>query len=97
MQVRRRGLARQLDEGRHRATVEGPSGLPHEVLERGLAGERRAVRTIRGQGIVHVGHRDDARTDRDRLAGETVGIAAAVEALMVVADRERTGGEELER
>src|SRR5207247_7961993 len=34
---------------------------------------------------------------RDRLAREAVGIAAAVEALVVVTDRERAGGEELER
>ena len=56
-----------------------------ELADReGLPG-REAIGPVGGHRLEGVGDKDDARLERDLLAGEAVGIAAAVEALVVVA------------
>jgi len=47
-----------------------------------------AVRPVRGENVVHVGHGDDARLDRDCFGQQAVGIAGAIHALVVVQHRE---------
>ena len=49
-------------------------------------GERRSIRARARAGIVEVDRADDLREDRDFVAAQAVGIAAAVEALVVVPD-----------
>ena len=74
-------------EGADDARIEGAAGL---VLQRGHRhrfGHGAAVRAIAGQGVVVVDDADDARAERDVLAGQAVGIAGAVPALVVRADQ----------
>jgi hypothetical protein len=46
----------------------------------------RPVGAVRGERVPHVDHGDDPGGLGDLLPGEAVGIAAAVEALVVLAD-----------
>ena len=48
--------------------------------------QRGAVGAEGGQGVEAIGDGDDAGQQRDALAAQAVGVAAAVEALVVVAD-----------
>src|SRR5437762_2384051 len=91
-----RQLARELEKRGDDARVERPPRLATEVLERLVARQRRAVRTVGGERVEHVDDGDDAGAERDRFTHEAVGVAVAVAPLVVVADRERPGGEELE-
>ena len=80
---RREAPGRRARPGRAaRATTPGSRCVPArassaEAFDRGRSGHRG----------VGVGGGDDARLDRDRGAGQPVGVAAAVPALVVVADR----------
>ena len=65
----------------HDPFVELVGTLAGEYLQRLALGARPSVRTARGDRIECVRHRDDARADRDLLADETAGIAAAIEPL----------------
>src|SRR5262249_52298738 len=60
-------------------------------------GERRPVRSIGGERVVHVGYGYDARAQGNRIAGEPIGIAATVVTLVMVPDDESAIGEEIER
>ena len=57
------------------------------AIENDLAGlfvaERRLVDALRRQGVINVGQADDPAAQRDVLARQPVGIAAAVEPLVV--------------
>jgi hypothetical protein len=55
--------------------AQGPVGRPG-----------RPVGAVRGERVPHVDHGDDPGGLGDLLPGEAVGIAAAVEALVVLAD-----------
>ena len=76
-------------EGRDDGGIELTAGATLELLESGGQADClpvRAVRHHRRQGVAR-GH--DPTADRDRLAGEPVGIALAVPALMARADEFR--------
>ena len=49
------------------------------------SGQRLAVRAVARHGVERVGDGEDARGERDLLAGEPVGVAGAVVALVVAA------------
>lgn len=79
-------------EGRDDVVIVELPGVRGEMIDRG----RRRVRTATigtgmRQGVVDIGDRDDASRERDRFACESVGVAAAVAALVVSADRGRDG------
>jgi hypothetical protein len=56
----------------------------------------RAVGPDRGQRVEHVGHREHAGRQRDDLARQPVRVAAAVPALVVMADHQLGLAEELD-
>ncbi len=58
---------------------------------------RRAVGAVGRHRVVGVAGEEDAGAERDRLAGEAVGVAAAVPALVGGADDRPDRGEELDR
>ena len=62
----------------HQARVEVAAGLRREMLEGLLARPGLLVGPHRGERVVHVGHRDDARAQRNMVADQPVGIAGAV-------------------
>ena len=62
------------------------AGLLAQDVDRLLVRRRVAVGTGRGDRVERVGHRDDPGPQRDVLTAKAVGIAGAVEALMVMAD-----------
>jgi len=93
---RREGLE-QADEGGHRVLVEDASRSGREGLDRGRVRPRRAIRPIGRQRVVHVGHRDDARADRNLVAHEPVGVPGPVAPFVVMADHQGARGEEIER
>src|SRR5438552_4297489 len=87
----------ETDERVDHFNIEPVSCLRAEKRPRVGVGHRLTVGAVRRQGVVDVGHRDDTRADRDGLAGEAIGIAASVHALVVVADDRGARREELER
>jgi hypothetical protein len=58
--------------------------------------DRPAVWAVGRQRVERVGDREHARGERDLLAREAVGVAAAVPALVVVADDQRRLVEEVD-
>ena len=64
----------------------GARGLA-QLVQRGVEGAGRTVDAGREHRVEGVGDVDDPRAERDVLAREAVGIAGAVEALVVMADR----------
>jgi hypothetical protein len=57
-----------------------------QLVERELLARGLAVRPVGGHRLERIGDEDDPGLEWDRVAGQAVGIAAAVEALVVVAD-----------
>src|SRR5439155_9209681 len=57
-------------------------------------GQRRSIGTIGGHRIEGVGHGEDARPQRDALAGDGIRIARAVPALVVMTHDRRDALEE---
>src|SRR5215831_16488119 len=86
-----------VEEDGNQASVERAIRLREETLPRPIHGECRSVRSIGGERIVHVGDGYDARAQRNRVAGEPIGITATITTLVMVADDESAIGEELER
>jgi hypothetical protein len=80
---------RRPDERGDDARVELRAGAAHELGDRVIVRHGRAVRAVRGHRVVGVAGEDDAAAERDLLAGEPVGVAGAVEALVLVADDAR--------
>ena len=66
--------------------VELAPGLRAQDVYRLAVRARSAVRPRGGDRVECVGDGDDASAERDLLAAQSVGVAAAVEALVVVAD-----------
>ena len=83
--TRRRRAA--LDAGEERGDdlgVELRAGAALDLRDRFLERERRAVEAVGRHRVEGVGDEDDARAERDLLAGEAVGVALAVPALVMV-------------
>jgi hypothetical protein len=76
-------------EDPHDLRVELSSRAALELGARLVERHPLAVRALGGHGTEGVGHGDDARLERDVLAGQPVGVAVAVPALVVVEDRGR--------
>src|ERR1035437_2231200 len=68
------------------ARIELDSRLKLEDVDRLLVRARGPIRACRGDRVEGVGHGDDTRPERDRLAGQPARIPGPVEPLMVVAD-----------
>ena len=60
-----------------------------QLVERLRVRQRRAVGAVGDHGVVGVADGDDAGAERDVVAGEAVGVAGAVEALVRGADERR--------
>ena len=63
-------------------------------LARRAIADRGAVGAVAGERVERVGEREHAGRERDLLAGQAVRVAAAVPALVVVADQRPRGLEE---
>src|SRR5499425_1644499 len=85
------------EENGNQALIERATPFRPEPLARVTIRERGAVRAVRGERVVHVGDGHDARAQGNRRAGKSVGVAAAIVALVMMANDERAVGEELER
>src|SRR5215472_11112463 len=93
----RRLIQHRVEKNGHQALIERASRFRQEPLARLTIRESGSVRAVRGERVVHVGDGHDARAQGNRRAGKPVGVAAAIVALVMVADDERAVGEELER
>src|SRR5262245_57779706 len=81
-----------LDERGDNRGVEQAPGLAEGFQGRLARSRRRA----RGQVIVLVGDGENARADGDGVAAQAIGVATAVQSLMVMADHRRREGEDIE-
>ena len=79
------GASRQSSSARHDPRVELGAGAALELLARRGDRERRAVGAVGDERVPGVAGQHDPRGERDVLAREAVGIAAAVPALVRVA------------
>ena len=70
------------------------AGVGVQLGDRDLERQRLAVRAVGRHRVEGVAGGDDAGGDRDRLAGQAVGIAAAVPALVRGADDDADAGEQ---
>ena len=77
--------------------VELGAGVGAQLVARAVLAQRLAVRAVGDERVVGVAGQDDACRERDRLAGEAVGVAAAVPALVLVADGGRDVAEPRQR
>src|SRR5499427_982012 len=93
----RRLIQHRVEENGDQALIERATRFRPEPPPRLTIRERGAVRAVRGERVVHVGDGHDARAQGNRRAGKPVGVAAAIVALVMVADDQRAVGEELER
>ena len=72
--------------------VELCPGVSPQLVDRKLLAGRAAIRAVRGHRLECVGDMDDPRLEWDVLIGYPVGITAAVDALVVVANPARLDG-----
>ena len=89
--------ARWSASARKAATTRGSNCAPGaalELLDRDLGAHRLAVAAVGGHRLVGVADEHDPRGERDRLAGQLVGVALAVHALV---GRAHDRGDALER
>src|SRR3954451_2559636 len=89
-------LCEQLEKGLHEFRVELAAGLAAELLDGLRLRQPARVGAPGCHRVERVAQEHDARGERDRLAREAVGVAAAIEALVARADdagvkRERRG------
>src|SRR5262249_26544411 len=95
--LRRRECFDQADEDAHRVLVEREPGRRREVLERGGVGQSRTIGPVRRERVVDIRDGDDARAERNLVAGQAVRVAGAVPPLVVVTDHQGAAREEIER
>src|SRR5665811_2344344 len=76
--------AEQLDAGLGHLRVVETAAVLLDLLERRVDAQGRAVGPVRGHGLDHVGHGEDARLEDDLVAGKAPRVAGAVEALVVL-------------
>ena len=81
------------DEGVDHVRVELGAGVAAQLGERLRVRQRAPVRAVGYERVPGVAGEHDARGERDLLAGDAVRVAAAVPALVLVADRVRHRGE----
>ena len=74
--------------------VELRPGVPLQFFERDGRPHGQPVRAIADHRVERIGDRDDARGERDLRRRQPIGIAAAVEALVMSANRRRVMGEQ---
>ena len=79
-------------EGLDRHRIELRARLLGEDVDRLLVGVGRSIGPRRADRIEGVGHRDDARAERDLIAREALGIAGSVEPLVMVEHHRRELG-----
>src|SRR3990170_4361481 len=81
-------LARKPDEDRHHIGVELDPRVLLQLADRDLVAERcLAVRAGGGHRLIGIGHTQDAGTERDVQRLDAIGIAGAVEPLVVGLDQ----------
>jgi hypothetical protein len=71
--------------------------LADSLLARVRLGQRLPVGAVGGHRVVGVADEDDPRAERNLFAGEALGIAAPVEALVLVAHERQDVAQELDR
>src|SRR5690242_3641397 len=76
-------LADAFEQRAHRGFPQVRTTLLIENANGACLVERLSIGAIGNQDVVRVGHRQDARLQRDLLAAKTAWIAAAIEAFMV--------------
>ena len=86
---------------RHQLRIERASGFVPQQADRAVVAERLVIRPLGRHRVVVVDDRQDARADRNVLAGQPLRIALAVPPLVVAQDQrrhrvgERHGGDDL--
>src|SRR5690242_10589670 len=78
-----------VEEHRHQLGIELGARQPTQLGGDALVRLRRLIWPAVDHRLVGVGDGDDARTQRDLFGFQAVGVAGAVEALVVVADDRR--------
>ena len=78
-------LQRPIEQALEQQRIERAALAVYDHPQGGLVVIRGLVAAHACQRVVHIGNRNDLRRNRDRLAGQTVRIAAAVIALVVPA------------
>jgi len=68
--------------------VESIPGIPHEVLHDFSHRHGLPVRTLRGEGLIHIGHSHNPGEEMDGLCPKPKGIATAVKTLVVLKGNE---------
>src|SRR5688500_4014563 len=86
-----------VEENRHEVGIELRAAQPAKLVGCPLMRLRRLVRPAVDHRLVGVGNGDDARAERDVLAAQPVGVAGAIEALVVVANDRREGARGAQR
>jgi hypothetical protein len=79
---------RDVQEGADHHRVKLATRGPHQFGSGGGDRYRAAVGARCSDGLVYVRHRDDPGPEADLVPGEPVGIAVAIEPLMVLGDRQ---------
>src|SRR5687767_10511107 len=77
-------VAADLAEDGEEGGIEDVPRIRLHDLQGPLVRVRRTVRAVSGERVVDVGHAQDARGERDVLAGQLRRVAAAVPGLVVV-------------
>src|SRR3954453_23156285 len=85
------------DEHLGHLRVELRAGVLAELADRLAVVHRLSVGAVGDHRVVGVAGQDDAGADRDLLALEPIGVAAAVEALVLAADDARDPAEPRDR
>src|SRR5215469_719778 len=71
--------------------------FPAKNFQRFLRTERRTIRTVLDERVIHVGNLEDARLERDLFSAQAVRIAASVKAFMMMADHRKDPPKRLQR
>src|SRR5271169_1078428 len=92
-----RELAHRTDKDLHDGAVKLRVGAALELSEGFQRAAAFFVRTIAGDRVVGIGHRDDAGAERDGFGRESVGIPGAVEKFVVMQNHLANAGQRSKR